>query len=162
MKRDMKLLFVCTGNICRSPTAEAVMRHRLAALQKEHFFHLDSAGIQSYHIGHSPDPRTQSVALARGISMHTLKARQVLLEDFKEFDLLLAMDKSHYRWLKGVAPSGTGEKVKLYLDFAGVRKLPEVPDPYYGETEDFEAVLDLIEHATDLLLTKLGHGKAGM
>ena len=131
------------------------MRQRLQLAQKEHLFHLDSAGVQSYHIGHAPDPRTQSVAMARGVRMDDLKARQISFEDFREFDLLFAMDKSHYHWMKAMAPAGTAEKVKLYLEFAGIRKPLEVPDPYYGDAEDFEAVLSVIEHATDLLITRL-------
>lgn len=136
------------------------MRHQLSQAEKTHLFHLDSAGVQSHHIGEPPDARTQSVAAAKGIRMEDLKARQISFEDFKEFDLLLAMDKSHYRWLRAMAPVGTAEKVKLYLEFAGIRKPLEVPDPYYGEKEDFEAVLQVIEQATDLLITRLGHGKA--
>ena len=151
----MKLLLVCTGNICRSPTAEAVMRHRLLWAEKSDLFQLDSAGVQSHHIGQAPDVRTQAVAVKRGVRMEDLKARQISFEDFKEFDLLLAMDKSHYHWLRAMAPTGTAEKVKLYLEYAGIRQPLEVPDPYYGETEDFEAVLEVIERATDLLINRL-------
>ena len=150
----MKLLFVCTGNICRSPTAEAVMRHQLVQAKKSHLFELDSAGVQSHHIGEQPDSRTQAVALAKGIRMDDLKARQITFEDFAEFDLLLAMDKSHYQWLRAMAPAGAVGKVKLYLEYAGIAKPLEVPDPYYGKAEDFEAVLEVIEAATHLLITK--------
>ena len=151
--KPMKLLFVCTGNICRSPTAEAVMRERLRARKLEHLFVLDSAGIQSYHIGSAPDLRTQAAASARGIIMKDLKARQISFQDFKDFDLIFAMDKSHYHWMRAMSPGA--DKVKLYLDFAGVPRPKEVPDPYHGEEKDFALVLDLIEHATDLLLMKL-------
>jgi len=148
----MKLLFVCTGNICRSPTAEAVMRHRL---DNKSNFTLDSAGIQSYHIGEAPDPRTQAVAAAKGIVMNDLRARQMRFDDFHDFDLLFAMDKSHYHWMQVMAPKGTEDKVKLYLEYAGINKPNEVPDPYYGQTDGFEEVLNLIERATDNLLKKL-------
>ncbi len=130
------------------------MRHQLVQAKKNHLFELDSAGVQSHHIGEQPDSRTQAVALAKGIRMDDLKARQITFEDFAEFDLLLAMDKGHYQWLRAMAPASAVGKVKLYLEYAGISKPLEVPDPYYGETEDFEVVLEVIEQATGLLITR--------
>ena len=127
------------------------MRHRLG--DNSHFT-LDSAGIQSYHIGSPPDPLTQKVAAAKGIRMDDIRARQMRFDDFYDFNLLFAMDKSHYHWMQLMAPKGTQDKVKLYLEYAGITKPIEVPDPYYGKTQDFEEVLCLIERATESLLKK--------
>ena len=124
------------------------MRHRLG---KKHRFTLDSAGIQSYHAGEAPDTRTQAVAAVKGIKMDDLRARQMCVDDFYDFDLLLAMDKSHYHWMRTLAPEGTKDKVKLYLEYAGIANPNEVPDPYYGGAQGFEEVLGLIESATDNL-----------
>lgn len=151
----MKLLFVCTGNICRSPTAEAVMQHLLEQQQLKQHFTLDSAGTQSHHVGEQADPRTRKVATAKGIAIDHLRARQLTQQDFAEFDLLLAMDKSHYHWMRTMGPQEHIGKVQLYLPYAGIAAPQEVPDPYYGEMEDFEAVLELIEQASAQLLPRL-------
>lgn len=150
-----KLLFVCTGNICRSPTAEGVMRHLVKERGIEDKFHLDSAGIQAYHVGEAPDTRSTATAKKRGIAMHELRARKVTLEDYNEFDYIFAMDKSHYHWLTILQPKGSKAKVHMYLDFCDIAHTKEVPDPYYGKQDGFEEVLDLIEEASRNLLIKL-------
>jgi protein-tyrosine phosphatase len=132
----MKILFVCLGNICRSPTAVGVMRH-LSALQ------VDSAGTAAYHIGNAPDPRSQRAALGRGIDLSGLRARQLHVGDFDHFDLILAMDRANLAHLKKICPPASGARLGLFLDFAPHLNTREVPDPYYGTDADFERVLDL-------------------
>jgi protein-tyrosine phosphatase len=145
MKRAV--LFVCTGNICRSPTAEGVLRHMAAREGME--LHVESAGIGHWHIGHPPDERAQHHARARGYDLSALRARQVRPGDFETFDLILAMDRGHLRSLERLAPREQRHKIRL---FAGAR---EVPDPYYGGAEGFERVLDLVEAACRDLLDEL-------
>lgn len=149
------VLFVCMGNICRSPTAEAVFRHKLAqhalATQVGH----DSAGTHAYHVGEAPDGRSQTHATRRGYRMNDLRARQVHAEDFAAFDLILAMDKQNLRLLQQQCPPGLRHKISLFLDFADGLQGQEVPDPYYGGADGFETVLDLCEAAADGLLAHL-------
>ncbi len=145
MKRAV--LFVCTGNICRSPTAEGVLRHM--AGQQGIELRIDSAGIGDWHVGHPPDERAQHHAKGRGYDLSTLRARQVRTNDFHEFDLILAMDRGHLRALERMAPKEHRHKVRLFA--AG----SEVPDPYYGGPEGFERVLDLVEAACRDLLREL-------
>lgn len=150
-----KILFVCTGNICRSPTAEAVFRAHVAAQGLEAGFACDSAGTHGYHIGESPDPRTVAAALKRGVDMTQLVARRVHSSDYDGYDLILAMDEGHLRQLQRAKPKGSKAEVALYLEYAGVTHTRDVPDPYYGGSQDFERVLDLVEEATVKLLAKL-------
>lgn len=150
-----KLLFVCTGNICRSPTAEGVLRHLIQQRGLAELFHLDSAGTQAYHVGEAPDERSTATAKKRGIAMHDLRARKVTFDDFHDFDYIFAMDKSHYHWLQVLQPKDSKAKVHLYLDFCDIAHTKEVPDPYYGKQNGFENVLDLIEEASRNLLIKL-------
>ena len=146
------VLFVCLGNICRSPTAEAVFRHK--AEQAGLKLTIDSAGTHGYHIVSPPDKRSQATGEARGYSFKGLKCRRVADEDFEKFDFILAMDNDNLKNLRGMSDPSHHEKIKLFLDFAGYEG-EEVPDPYYGGKKGFELVLDLIETASDGLIASL-------
>ncbi|BCD87516.1 phosphotyrosine protein phosphatase [Pseudomonas solani] len=148
----MKVLFVCLGNICRSPTAEGVLRHKLREAGLAEQVEVDSAGIGDWHVGKAPDTRTRQAALRRGYDLSLLRARQVSVEDFSRFDLVLAMDHSNLRDLKGLRRNGS--EPDLFLRRYGL-VLEEVPDPYYGGEEGFEEVLDLIEQACDGLVAEI-------
>ncbi|WP_374980355.1 low molecular weight protein-tyrosine-phosphatase [Pseudomonas solani] len=148
----MKVLFVCLGNICRSPTAEGVLRHKLREAGLAEQVEVDSAGTGDWHVGKAPDTRTRQAALRRGYDLSLLRARQVSVEDFSRFDLVLAMDHSNLRDLKGLRRNGS--EPDLLLRRYGL--VPEeVPDPYYGGEEGFEEVLDLIEQACDGLVAEI-------
>lgn len=151
----IKLLFVCTGNICRSPTAEGVFRARAATAGLAHRFTLDSAGTHGYHIGEPPDPRSCEAALRRGIDLSAQRARKVTVADFSRFDLLLVMDRGHLRALQALATPDHADRAHLFLRFAPRLGLQDVPDPYYGGPDGFEQVLDLIEAASDGVLDHL-------
>src|SRR6516225_3052207 len=146
----MRVLFVCLGNICRSPTAEAVMR-ALALEAPELGLEVDSAGTAGYHIGEAPDPRMQGAAARRGYQLQALRARIVEPGDFERFDLILAMDRENLAVLHRRAR----ERVRLFLEFAPQGAPQEVPDPYYGGPNGFEEVLDLVESAARGLLSYL-------
>lgn len=151
----MKILFVCLGNICRSPTVEGVARH-LADREAPHLgLHFDSAGTADYHIGAAPDPRTQRAALARGYDLSSLRARQLVPEDFRRFDLLLAMDEDNLRDMRAVAPQGFAQRAKLFLSYWPECGHRVVPDPYYGGAAGFESVLDLAENGSRRLFEAL-------
>ena len=151
----MRVLFVCLGNICRSPTAEAVFRHLLAQSASGLAVEVDSAGIGDWHIGEPPDKRAQAAALRRGFDMSRLRARQIVHEDFALFDLILAMDRQNLAELRRRAPVQYRERVRLFLEFAPELATPDVPDPYYGGEAGFEEVLDLAEQAARGLLGHL-------
>ncbi len=151
----MKILFVCLGNICRSPTAEAVLRGVLAREAPELDVTVDSAGTSNYHPGAAPDRRSQAVARERAYDLSGLRARQVRAADFVQFDLILAMDRRNLEELLRMAPAGMRRKIQLFLDYAPEQRLREVPDPYYGGPRGFEDVLDLIEAASRGLLRRL-------
>lgn len=151
----MKILFVCTGNICRSPTAEGVARRWIAMSGLEGQVHVESAGISGHHVGESPDPRSQTAAQRRGYDLSRLRARKVEPRDFAEFDLLLAMDRDHFHYLRDKAPEGTRHKVRMFLSFAPRGSRDDVPDPYYGGAKGFDAVLDLCEEAVQGLLEEI-------
>ena len=151
----MRILFVCLGNICRSPTAEAVVR-ALAALEAPDLgLEVDSAGTAGYHVGELPDPRMRAAAARRGYDLDTLRARIVEPRDFERFDLILAMDRENLAVLHRRAPEQARERVRLFLEFAPDGELEEVPDPYYGGPNGFEEVLDLVEGAARGLLSYL-------
>ena len=151
----MKILFVCLGNICRSPTAEAVFRVVAAREAPELMIEVDSAGTAGYHIGEPPDIRTIKAASLRGYDMSLLRARVMEPRDFEHFDLILAMDRHNLATLRHAAPIHTRDRVRLFLEFAPDSPFTEVPDPYYGGPNGFEEVLDLIEAATRGLLQHL-------
>ena len=138
-----RVLFVCLGNICRSPTAEGMLRHLLAREAPELQVEVDSAGTAGYHIGEPPDSRSQRAALSRGIDLSALRARQVAPHDFARFDLILAMDRDNLRALQAMRPEGAPARVRLFLEYAPHLGRLEVPDPYYGEASGFEEVLEL-------------------
>lgn len=150
----MKVLFVCLGNICRSPTAEGVFRHKLRAAGLEDRVQVDSAGTGGWHVGKAPDSRTRQAALRRGYDLSAQRARQVEVDDFQRFDLILAMDQSNLRNLKALRPADARADLDLYLRRFELA-LDEVPDPYYGGEDGFEQVLDLIEQASDALLLEI-------
>jgi protein-tyrosine phosphatase len=151
----MKILFVCLGNICRSPSAEAVLREIAAREAPELSIEVDSAGTAGYHIGEPPDLRSQEAARRRGYDMAPLRARIVEPLDFERFDLILAMDENNYASLRQRAPAAYRERVRLFLEFAPDCGMNEVPDPYYGGPTGFEQVLDLVEEAARGLLSHL-------
>ena len=152
MTSPKAVLFVCLGNICRSPTAEAVFRHKAdeAGLKLT----IDSAGTHGYHIGSAPDKRSQAAGQERGYSFKGLKCRRVSDTDFETFDLILAMDQSNLENLREMSDPEHHHKIRLMLDFAGYEN-EEVPDPYYGGKKGFELVLGLIEEASDGLIKAL-------
>ncbi len=149
----MNILMVCTGNICRSPTAEAVLRHHLQLAGLASRVKVDSAGTHDYHVGEPPDSRSIRTALQYGVDLRPLRARQVIAADFERFDLLLAMDGGHYRALQRLQPKQSKGEVRYYLDFAAAAaNRRDMPDPYYGGGEGFEQVFRLCEAATEGLL----------
>lgn len=149
MTKPYKLLFLCTGNICRSPTADAIFRHKIKARDLHSVLECDSAGTHGYHIDHAPDSRSIDIALQRGVEMRELRARQIDQSDFYEFDLILAMDEGHMRHLQQLAPHDKTADLAMFLDFnAGIAD-KNVPDPYYGSNEGFSKVFDLIDCGID-------------
>ena len=151
-QRKVSVLFVCTGNICRSPTAEGVFKHDVAAAGLADKIKVHSAGTHDYHVGEAPDPRAQQAAARRGYDISRLCGRQVIRRDFKEYDYVLAMDEVNVRYLKRLCPAENAHKLKLLMEFAPESAAREVPDPYAGAASDFERVLDLVEEASKGLL----------
>ncbi len=143
----ISVLFVCMGNICRSPTAEGVFRKLVREEGVEHLFLIDSAGTHAYHVDNPPDERAQRAALARGVDISQLRARQVSRRDFEIFDHILVMDRYNYDAAMLVCPLAHSHKVRLFMEYAPGLKISEVPDPYYGGRKGFEQVLDLVERA---------------
>ncbi|HKM38468.1 MAG TPA: low molecular weight protein-tyrosine-phosphatase [Thiopseudomonas sp.] len=150
----MKVLFVCLGNICRSPTAEGVFRKYLADSALADKVTVDSAGTADWHTGKGPDPRTCEAALKRGYDLSKLQARQATADDFHNFDLILAMDKSNLANLEALRPANSRAELDLLLQRYDLPR-SEVPDPYYGGEQGFEDVLDLLENASQALLAEL-------
>ncbi len=154
----MKILFVCLGNICRSPAAEGVMLHLLRATGRTHEFEIDSAGILSYHQGELPDSRMRAHAARRGYVL-THRSRPVRAEDFHRFDLIIGMDDRNIEDLKERAPSvEEWKKIRRMADYCTRMSTDHVPDPYYGGAEGFEYVLDILEDACEGLLTSVTRG----
>ncbi|NOU49921.1 low molecular weight phosphotyrosine protein phosphatase [Pseudoalteromonas sp. JBTF-M23] len=148
-----KILIVCMGNICRSPTGEAVLKHQLAKAGLKHI-EVDSAGTIAYHQGNAPDRRSMAAGRKRGYSFDTMHARQVTPQDFEYFDLILAADKANLADLMALCPQQYQHKLRLFLEFSHSHYV-EIPDPYYGEGDGFELVLDLIEEASTNLIKQL-------
>jgi protein-tyrosine phosphatase len=151
----VKILFVCMGNICRSPTAEGVFRHKVIEAGLDDQIHIDSAGTIAYHVGHPPDPRAQSAALNRGIDLSSQRARRVSSRDFEAFDFVIAMDSDNHYELETICPPGREDRLHMFLKFARNSSETDVPDPYYGGNNGFEIVLDMIEDASEGLLMHL-------
>ncbi len=154
----MKVLFVCLGNICRSPTADGVFRKLVTEANLADQVEVDSAGTAAWHVGKAPDPRSQEYAWDRGYDLSGLRARQVSVEDFERFDLLLAMDDENYSNLMAMCPEGMSGKVKKLLSFGTLSPNADVPDPYYGGAQGFQHVLDLVEDACHQLLSEIKRG----
>ncbi|MFV1973137.1 MAG: low molecular weight protein-tyrosine-phosphatase [Thiohalobacterales bacterium] len=151
----VKVLFVCMGNICRSPTAQGVFEHLVNSEALADAIEIDSAGTYAYHVGEAPDERARAAAMKRGIDLGGQQARRVAEPDFQEFDYVLAMDRDNYAELLSICPSGHADKLSLFLEFAPELDVQEVPDPYYGGITGFERVLDLIEQASRGLLADI-------
>jgi low molecular weight protein-tyrosine phosphatase len=150
-----RILFVCLGNICRSPMAEGVFRRAAEEAGVLPLFDIDSAGLGHWHIGQAPDPRAQNAARKRGIDISGQSARQLKHGDFARFDLILAMDGENYRELLQLAPRELRQKIRHFLDFAPQIATKDVPDPFFGGPDGFDHALDLIEEAAHGLLADL-------
>ncbi|HEX7003131.1 MAG TPA: low molecular weight protein-tyrosine-phosphatase [Trueperaceae bacterium] len=150
MSDKVSVLFVCLGNICRSPTAEAVFRHLVEEAELTDRVRIDSAGTGDWHVGHSPDERAVEAAKRRGYDLSPLRARQVAERDCMDHDYVIVMDTNNYETVESLCPQANLHRL---LDFAPDQKVRDVPDPYYGGDDGFDEVLDLIEEATRGLLT---------
>lgn len=155
MTSPISVLFVCTGNICRSPTAEGVFRHRVMAAGLEEKFLIDSAGTGGWHIGHAPDPRSVATAWARGVDISQLKARQLRADDFEKFQYLIALNGTHFDHMMGLKPVKSSSQISLLMHHETQKKWNDVPDPYYGGQKDFDHAYDLIAAGVDGLLAAL-------
>jgi protein-tyrosine phosphatase len=153
--RQVKVLFVCMGNICRSPMAEGAFKHYVREAGLSERIVSDSAGTHDYHLGDPPDPRAQVAAIRRGYDLSGLRARQVHRSDFDAFDYVLAMDETNLRSLERLCPPQHAHKLKLFLEFGADVARREVPDPYYGNAQAFERVLDIVEQGAQGLLRHL-------
>jgi protein-tyrosine phosphatase len=151
-KGNIQVLFVCMGNICRSPTAHGVFEALVKANGLADQIVVDSAGTHAYHVGEQPDGRSQQTALAKGIDLSYQRARKVHQDDMYQYDYIIAMDRSNYRDLAAMCPNGLGKKLHLFLDFAHELQEDEVPDPYYGGKRGFENVFNMVELASEGLL----------
>jgi protein-tyrosine phosphatase len=148
----VSVLFVCLGNICRSPTAEGVFRKLVDDAGLAEFIHIDSAGTHAFHVAEPPDRRAQAAALRRGVELSRIRARRVSETDYERFDLILAMDEDNLAVLRERASAESVSSLRLFLDFSESSRESEVPDPYYGGTAGFERVLDIVEAAAEGLL----------
>lgn len=147
-----RVLFVCLGNICRSPTAHGVFQHMVDQRGWQDKIKVDSAGTSDWHIGHPPDKRTVQAASQRGYDLSTLKARQACRSDFHTYNYILAMDQNNLRELQRLCPENYTGHLSLFLHFSSQELYEEIPDPYYGGARGFETVLDLVENASQGLL----------
>ncbi|MEW8291374.1 MAG: low molecular weight protein-tyrosine-phosphatase [Candidatus Thiodiazotropha endolucinida] len=151
----INILFVCMGNICRSPTAQGVFRDIVEKQGLSDYIATDSAGTIDYHTGSKPDRRARETAIKRGLDLSDLRARIVTSEDFERFDYVIAMDRSNYADLEALCPPGREDRLHLFLDFAPHQPVREVPDPYYGGAAGFDRVFDLVEEASRGLLDNI-------
>ena len=159
MTKPVSVLFVCMGNICRSPTAEGVFRHRAAAAGLADSLVIDSAGTHGYHVGEPPDARSMEYAANRGYDLSAQRSRKVAASDFEQFDHLLAMDRENLRLLEAACPPQHKHKLGLFMAHASRSGSDVVPDPYYGGGRGFDLVLDYIEDASDGLIAALKTSK---
>lgn len=151
----LKVLFVCLGNICRSPTAEGVFNHLIRQKHLEHRITVESGGTSGWHIGEPPDLRTQQEALRRGIDLGGLRGRGVFREDFDQFDYIVAMDEDNLSALRRICPKALHGKLYLFTDFAPKLGLTAVPDPYYGGAQGFARVFDIVQACANGLLAAM-------
>lgn len=151
----VRVLFVCLGNICRSPTAEGVFRRLVEEAGLAEHILIDSAGTHAYHIGEPPDARAQAAAARRGVDLSTLRGRQATEADIRTFDYVLAMDRENLANLRAICPHGCESKLRLFLEFVPHGREKEVPDPYFGGASGFDRVLDMIEDAAEGLLAHI-------
>ena len=151
----VKVLFVCMGNICRSPTAEGVFRRLVEREGLAARIHIDSAGTHAYHIGEPPDPRAQAAAAARGFDLSGIRGRRVTPGDVEDFDYVLAMDRENHQQLLAICGPHLEHKVRLFMEYAPHRPEQEVPDPYFGGESGFDRVLDMIEEAAAGLMAEI-------
>ena len=151
----LRVLFVCMGNICRSPSAEGVFNKIITDQLLQDKFSIDSAGTHAYHIGEAPDLRSQKAAKEREVDLSKIRARKVIIGDFEDFDYLLAMDEDNHSIMLQACPEEHQHKIKLFLEYAPHLNTREVPDPYYGGAYGFERVLDLIEEASTGFIEEL-------
>ena len=154
-EKKHRILFVCMGNICRSPTAEGLLIEKVNAENTSLKFEIDSCGTHDYHLGHPPDTRSQESAAQRGIDLSHLRSRKIRSSDFEYFDLILVMDNLNRENLMHLCPDDHKYKIKLMLDYLPGHSLDEVPDPYYGGDRGFEEVLDILEEAIEALYEDL-------
>lgn len=154
----IKVLFVCMGNICRSPTAHAVMQHKVSQLGLDEQIYIDSAGTHAYHVGQASDPRSRAKSASMGIDMESIRARKIAITDYDDFDYILAMDNDNLELVNYYAPEGGKATAGLFLSFAnraGVLSETNVPDPYYGGDAGFDRVFNLVELGCDALIDHL-------
>ena len=151
----VKVLFVCMGNICRSPLAHGLFEHRVKEAGLADRIEIDSAGTHAYHVGNQPDPRSQQTALRHGIDLSSQRARQVKAGDFERYDYVVAMDRDNHAILNSSCPDEHRHKLKLFLEYAPQLSETEVPDPYYGGESGFEHVYRLIDAAADGLMADI-------
>ena len=152
MGQRYRLTFVCMGNICRSPTADGVMRHKVAARNWQHWIDVDSAGTHAHHVGEAPDARSQRHARQRGYDLSMLRARQLVAQDFEVSDLVLVMDWDNLALAEAMCPPAQHHKLRRLTEFCTRHDSPVVPDPYHEGAQGFERVLDLVEDACEGLL----------
>lgn len=150
-----KILFVCMGNICRSPTAEGVFRSYLRNHRLDGTIEVDSAGTHGYHVGEAPDQRTQRAAASRGYDLSNIRARKVAPQDIEYFDMILAMDRNNLEVLRRLCPKERQDRLGLFMEYAKNFEDDEVPDPYYGLGHGFDLVLDMVEDASAGLVERL-------